>query len=526
MRLGTPLPAAAAIFLVAAPLAAQPAPAAPPPDLDRHVARVMREFQVPGIGLAVVKDGKVVAARGYGVRRLGDTARVDARTRFGIASNTKAFTATALALLVEEGKLEWDAPVVRYLPAFAMYDPFVTRELTVRDLLVHRSGLGLGAGDLLWWPMSTVDRREMNRRLRFIRPATSFRTAYAYDNVLYNVAGELIETVSGETWEDFVGRRIMARVGMTASSPRASAAAEARTGGNVAATHAPVEGVVREVAPFTTDNANPAAGITAGAEDMARWLLVQLDSGRLADGSRLYSPRSAREMWTLVTPMPIGAPPPELAFSRPNFAGYALGFSVRDYRGQKMVTHTGGLPGFVSQLTMIPDLKLGVVVLTNMESGGAFNSITRHVLDHYLGARAPDYAAIYKRQEARGASSADSVVRAAFARRDSLSTPSLPLSRYAGTYSDPWYGDVTIALEGGKLVMRFAHTPQLVGDLAHFQHDTFVARWREREMRADAYVTFALNPDGTIDQAKMAPVSPATDFSFDFQDLLLKPTSR
>jgi CubicO group peptidase (beta-lactamase class C family) len=493
------------------------------------VERVLRDFRVPGVGVAIVKDGQVVLAKGYGVRKLGDATPVDARTRFGIASNTKLFTATSIGMLVEEGKLEWDAPVTRYLPGFQMYDPFVTRELTVRDLLVHRSGLSLGAGDLLWWPMSTLDRKEMNRRVRFIRPATSFRTAYAYDNVLYNVAGELIEAVSGEPWEAFVERRVLARVGMAGSSVRASSAAEAARGGNVATTHAPVEGRVRAVVPFTTDNANPAAGITASAEDMARWLRVQMDSGRLADGTRLWQPRTTRELWTLVTPMPIGNPPAELAFSRPMFQGYALGVNVRDYRCTKMVTHTGGLPGYVSQVTMLPDQRVGVVVLTNMESSGAFNSITRRVLDHYLGvapAQTPDYPAIYRRQEERASSSADSVVRAAFARRDSSSRPHLPLARYAGTYEDPWYGQVTIALESGRLVMRFSHTPQLVGDLEHFQHETFVVRWREREMRADAYVTFALDPDGSIERVRMQPVSPETDFSFDFQDLVLTPVRR
>ena len=192
---------------------------AQPPDLDRWVARAMQTFEVPGIGLTIVKDDGAVA-KGYGVRKLGEPAPVDARTLFGIASNTKAFTATALGLLVEEHKIEWDAPVVRYLPGFAMWDPFVTRELTVRDLLVHRSGLGLGAGDLLWWPESTYGRKEIAKRLRFIPPATSFRSAYAYDNVLYLIAGEVIETISGQTWEDFVSSRILAKVGMTGSHVR------------------------------------------------------------------------------------------------------------------------------------------------------------------------------------------------------------------------------------------------------------------------------------------------------------------
>src|SRR6266542_822040 len=200
---------AALLFISAFTLPARSDAQQLPADLDAYVTRAMSAFEVPGVSLAIVKDGKVVVAKGYGVRKLGEPAPVDARTLFGIASNTKAFTATALGLLVEEKKIEWDAPVVRYLPAFAMWDPYVTRELTVRDLLVHRSGLGLGAGDLLWWPPSNYSRPEIARRLRFIQPATSFRSAYAYDNVLYLVAGELIETVTGQSWEDFVLSRIL-----------------------------------------------------------------------------------------------------------------------------------------------------------------------------------------------------------------------------------------------------------------------------------------------------------------------------
>ena len=496
------------------------APAAPPPDIDPWVARAMRTFEVPGLALAIVKDDDVVVAKGYGVRKLGDPTPVDARTLFGIASNTKAFTATALGLLVEEGKLDWDAPVVRYLPAFAMWDPFVTREITVRDLLVHRSGLGLGAGDLLWWPESTYDRKEIARRLRFIRPATSFRTAYAYDNVLYLIAGELIETISGQTWEDFVATRILARVGMTGSNVRHSAAA---AGGNVATPHAPVDGAVRAIRPFESDNTNPAGGINSSAEDMAKWLRVQLSGGTLADGSRLFSTQTARQLTSIVTPIPIGDPPPELPALKMNFHGYALGFDIRDYRGHKIVMHTGGLPGYVSRVAMIPDLNVGVAVLTNQESGEAFDSIAYRVLDYYLGAPAFDWIDGYTKVRARLAAGVTAAEGNASSARDAASKPSLSLAQYAGTYRDAWYGDITIAEEGGKLVMRFSHTPGLVGDLEHWQHDTFIARWRDRELRADAYVAFALNPDGSIDQAKMRAVSPATDFSFDFQDLLLRP---
>ena len=215
---GRPLAVFLLIAVLSASAEAQTAPTAAPPDLDAYVARTMQTFSVPGTSLSVVKDGRVVVAKGYGVRKLGEPAAVDAQTLFGIASNTKIVTAAALGLLVEEGKLEWDAPVIRYLPWFQMWDPYVTRELSIRDLLVHRSGLGLGAGDLLWWPASTYDRKEIARRLRFIRPVTSFRSAYAYDNVLYLVAGEVIESLSGKSWEDFVTERILKRVGGTPSA--------------------------------------------------------------------------------------------------------------------------------------------------------------------------------------------------------------------------------------------------------------------------------------------------------------------
>ena len=513
---------ACTVFCAAALVALRAAPA-PPPDLDQWVARAMLTFEVPGVAVAIVKDDAVVTAKGYGVRKLGDPTPVDARTLFGIASNTKVFTATGLGLLVEEKKIEWDAPVIRYLPAFAMWDPYVTRELTVRDLLVHRSGFGLGAGDLLWWPPSTYNRKEIAQRLRFIPPATSFRSAYAYDNVLYLVAGEVIEAVSGQSWEDFMSSRILAKVGMTGSNVRHSAAAD---GGNVAATHARVDGKVRPIAPFLSDNTNPAGGINSSAEDMAKWLRVQLSGGMLANGSRLFSEATARELSTLVTPMGSGNVPPEVAPLKASFNGYALGLTVRDYRGHKIVAHTGGLPGYFSRVAMIPDLNAGVVVLTNQESTEAFESIAVHVLDHYLGAPPFDWIDGFQKLRTRMAADVAAGERNASASRNAASKPSLPPSKYAGMYRDRWYGDIEIAERNGGLTIRFTKTPSLTGTLEHWQYDTFIARWTDRELRADAYVTFALNPDGSIDQAKMRAVSPDTDFSYDFQDLLLKPAPR
>lgn len=493
-----------------------------PPDLDHYVAEVMQTFKVPGLAIAIVKDGQVVLAKGYGVRRLGEPTPVDAHTLFGIGSNTKVFTATALALLVEEGKIGWDTPVINYVPWFRMSQPFVTSEMTVRDLLVHRSGLGLGAGDLLWWPPSTYDRKEIVRRLRYIPLATSFRSAYAYDNVLYAVAGEVIEAVSGQRWEDFVGSRILGKVGMTESTVRLAAGGAS---GNIAATHAEVDHVVRPVVPFTGEAVDPAGGIMSNAVDMAKWVMVQIDSGKVGEAGRLFSPWTTRQIQTIVTPIPQGGLPTELAPMRSNFNGYGLGEGISDYRGKKLVSHTGGLPGYVSLVSMVPDLRLGVVVLTNQESDAAFSAIGNRILDHYLGGLPYDWLKAFRTLTARGDSMLARADQSAEKGRNAASRPSLALEKYTGPYADKWYGDIAIALENAKLVLRFSHSPDLVGDLEHFQYDTFIARWRNRELRADAYVTFSLNPDGSIDQVKLRAVSGTTDFSFDFHDLLLRPVA-
>ncbi len=498
-----------------------PAQAAPPPELDQFVEGVMADFGVPGLALAIVKDGKVIVARGYGVRELGKPDRVDAHTTFGIASNSKFFTATALAMLAEEGKLKWDEPVITYLPWFRLSDAWVTSQITVRDLLVHRSGLGLGAGDLLWWPTSTYNRREIAERLRDIPLATSFRSAYAYDNVLYLVAGELIEAVSGQSWEQFVATRILAPLGMTDSKVNHS---DAAAGGNVAATHARVEGTIRPIAPFTSDNTNPAGGINASATDMAKWMLVQLDSGRVAGAKPLFTTASFRQLTNIVTPLAPVRAAPEVAPRSSNFNGYALGMNVLDYRGQKLFTHTGGLPGYISRVAMLPDQRLGVAVLTNFESS-AMEPIVWHAIDHYLNANF-DWRGAYRRLTARSDSMMAAIDARAAASRDSTSRPALPLSGYAGHYEDPWYGGIDLAVEDGHLVIRFGHTPSLVGDLSHWQYETFLVRWRDRELRADAYITFTLDPRGQVAEARMAPASPSVDFSFDFQDLKLVPVRR
>jgi CubicO group peptidase (beta-lactamase class C family) len=504
------------LFLLAGLASAQPA-------LDALVERVRQEFDVPGIAVAVVKDGNVVHAKGYGVRKLGEPAPVTPDTLFGIASNTKAMTAAALAILADEGRIQWDDAVVKHMPAFQMYDPYVTREMTVRDLLVHRSGLGLGAGDLMFFPSSDLSREEIVRRLRFVRPASSFRSRYAYDNILYLVAGQLIPAVTGTSWDDFVRERIHLPLGMKATRTGVGAL---RPDDEVASPHAPAEGKLRPIAPTNLDNNGPAGSVQSSVNDMTRWVRMQLNRGEF-EGRRIFSERQSREMWSPHTIIPVREQTnPALAAVNPMFAAYGLGWTLSDYRGRKLVWHTGGLAGMVTRVTLVPDLKLGVIVLTNQESGAAFNAVTNTVLDHYLVAPPVDWPAVYLETARKRVSEAEATVAKAAAARNTGSRPSLPPAAYAGRYRDAWYGDVVLEERGGRLRIRFTHSPLLEGWLEHWQYDTFVARWDDRTLLADAYVTFSLTPDGSIDEVKMAAVSPLTDFSYDFHDLLLKPVAR
>ncbi|MET0321364.1 MAG: serine hydrolase [Duganella sp.] len=504
---------------VAAPTAA----AVPAYNLDADVKLALKTFDVPGMAIAIVKDGKIVSAKGYGVRKLGDPTPVDGKTLFEVASNSKGFTAAALAMLVDEGKLKWDDPVTMHLPGFQMHDSYVTGAMTVRDLLTHRSGLGLGAGDLLWWPSTEFSTDEIISKLRYIKPATSFRNSYAYDNLLYIVAGKIIAEKDGKTWGQAIHDRILAPVGMTGTK---TSVADMLATANYSAPHSKIDGRAAVVKPMPVPNAVGAVGIDTSAEDLARWMATLLDNGKTPDGKQLISATQLAELWSQQTPMRIREPKPPLAATRPNFSSYGLGFSLRDYKGRKLVMHGGALQGFYSTVLMVPEEKLGIAILTNAENGPAMAALYWRILDQYLKVPASDWIKLYADQEA--AAHREEVERQAkeVTARAAQSSPSLPLAAYDGEYEDAWYGTASIKEENGKRIMRFARTPDLSGELEHFQHDTFIVRWKERNFNADAYVTFALNPDGSIERMKMAPISTETDFSYDFRDLEFKPKAQ
>lgn len=494
---------------------------APPVDLDSYVARSMQTYQVPGIAVAIVKDGKVVLQKGYGVRKLGDPAPVDANTLFGIGSNTKAFTAAALATLVDAGKLSWDDPVYERLNGFQMYDPYVSKEMRIRDLLCHCSGLGLGEGDLMLWPRNTYTRDDIVYRLRFLKPATSFRSRFAYNNLMYVTAGQVVAGVSGESWDDYLREKIFLPLGMKDTNTSADAY---RAGTDWAVPHSKVEGKLQVVPFVNLDNAGPAGSINSSVADMARWLLVQLNHGKIpGTDTYLFSEKSSAEMWTQQSIFPVDARGFDaLKALRPRFYGYGMGWFLRDYKGRKLVGHPGGVGGFVTRVMLVPEENLGVVILTNAEDVYAYESILYHILDRYLGGPTQDYIASFKAVEDKERKDADETLRKAQQARAADSKPSLALEKYAGDFSDPWYGKVLVHAEDGGLVLKLPLTEKGTADLQHWQFDTFKAHWRDRTME-DAFVTFALKADGSIDHFTMVAVSPLADFSADYQDLYFTP---
>ncbi len=488
--------------------------AAQPPLLDEWAARLRNRFEVPGVAVAIVKDGKVVATRGYGVRQLGKPEQVDEETLFGIASNTKAFTAAALAMLVDEGKLNWDDRVTKHLPGFALADPYVTRELTVRDLLPHRAGLGLGAGDLMFWPNTNLKRQRVLDGARHLRLVNGFRSRYAYNNTLYVVAGEVVAAVAGMPYEDFVRQRIFAPLGF--GQTRFSNVGLSLSD-NTTVPHSRGWRLKGELTPIPgnrDDSWAAAAGIKANVKDLARGVKMQLDGGRIEGEKRLFSEARSREMHAPNVILPAG----------PNalLSAYGLGWNLRDYQGRKVVSHGGGLTGMVSLTTLVPGEKLGVVVLTNQEEGGAMTALTNLILDHYLQINGPDWIETQytraKEQRERAWTGEEKLRES----RHVNTKPSLEMAGYAGTYRDAWYGRVRVSEAGGKLRIEMMETPDMQGEMEHFHHDTFWVRWTDKTV-PDALVTFALNAEGKVDRLMMKATSDLADFSFDYHDLDLRP---
>lgn len=488
--------------------------------VDSLVEEALEKFNVAGTSVAIVKDGKVVHSKGYGVKSVETNEEVNEHTLFAIASNSKAFTTAALAILVDEGKIAWNDKVVEYIPEFKMYNSYVTDNFTIEDLLTHRSGLGLGAGDLMFFPDgSDFTMKDVLTSFQYFEPVSAFRTKFDYDNLLYLVAGEVTARVSGVSWEEFIRVKIFEPLYMDNSYSSFSQIIE---GTNLATPHSNDADTIRAIDQFTDMINGAAGGIYSNVDDLSNWMLMQLNNGKYGDSlkNELFSEARQREMWTINTKLGVSRNPRYNS----HFAGYGLGWGLSDRNGSMSVSHTGGLPGMLSRTILIPDINLGVVVLTNTSDGGGavFGIVSNTIVDSYLGLDdygwMDKYYDYYQKRQHRG----DSVTIQVWETVKTANADNFNADDYIGVYEDNWFGKIEVYLKDDQLWFRSYRSPKITGPMYYYKANAFAIKWDYQDMNADAFAIFSLDEDGKAQSIKMKGISPNIDFSFDFQDLDLR----
>lgn len=507
---------------------------------DAYVQRCLAAWpDQPAVSVALVKDGQTLLAKGYGTRIKGQNAPASDNTLFAIASNSKNVTAACLGMLVDEGKVKWDEPIKTYLPEFSLSDPVIAERITVRDTLSHRAGFGLGAGDLLFWPNSDRSRADVLRQAAFVPIEDGFRANYHYCNLMFVVAGAVIERVSGMTWEDFVQTRIFDKLGMNDSVPLARLADPAKSALPHGRVGPPLryQGEMTQIAKsiaevWNWDNAAAAGGICASARDWAKWMALRLNNGALPDGTRLFSEAVAKEMYkpNIIVSSSEG---PTAAMPNRSIANtYALGLQVQDYRGERIATHGGGSPGGISSTVLLTARKIGISIFTNAEESFLLRALRSGLTDLAMGKVDVDWIADSKRIEAEGIEKSLKAAAEIDAKQAAGARPPLHLAAYEGTWRDPWYGDIIIREQDyGRgqhhrhgLWVTFTHNPALKGWLEPYDGNTFRTRFTDKR-EEDAFFIFEVE-NGLAVRATLKGVSPDIDFSYDYQNLRLTKVPR
>ncbi|GGG35933.1 serine hydrolase [Bizionia arctica] len=489
--------------------------------LDELIQNTLKTFDVPGMSVGIIKDGKTIYSKGFGVRSLNTNQEMTDETLVGIASNSKGFTATALAILADEGKLNFDDKVSKHIPEFQMNDAYVSQQITIKDLITHRAGLGLGQGDLMFFPEGgtlTVD--DIIYNVRYLKPENSFRSTLDYNNIMFIVAGEIIHRVSGLSWSEFIEQRILKPVGMTSSYGSYNNAKTANVS-NIIDAHAPIDGKAVAVPHDWNETANAAGGIISNIKDMNTWAEFLMNGFTTKEGTKLVSDKQIYQLWNLQIATPVSF---KNAYNS-NFGGYGLGWFLTDVEGHKQVYHTGGLIGTVTQFTLIPDMKLGIVILTNQQSGAAFSTITNTIKDSYLGIEDRNWLTQYDERMTKRNAEFEKEKQDIYSKSDAFKKDKknqIKNEQILGTYTDDWFGDVLILNEGNTLRISCKTSPRLKGELVPYTSNVMIAKWDDRSYDADVFVNFQFDENGKAQGMTLKPISDITDFSFDFEDLDLK----
>ncbi len=476
-------------------------------EIDKYAEQVMKDWNQPGMAIAVVKDGKTIFAKGYGVKKIGTDDKVDENTLFAIASNSKAFTTASISILIDEGKIGgWDDKVSKYLPGFQLYDPYVSENLTIRDLVSHRVGLDTYSGDLLWYEATYSD-DEILKRLRFLKPVRGFRAGFGYQNLMFIAAGKVIEKVSGKTWSEFVTERILIPLGMNRTTTSVKNIRD-----NAAFPHNESLGNgLRVLERGNVDSAAAAAGLNSSVADVSKWIRLQLGNGEF-EGKRIFSAKNSWEMWQPAVLLPFSEAAGKNNPTR-HFNSYGLGWNIWDYYGRKIIGHGGGLDGMLSKTILIPEDKIGFVVLTNSEYP-VYNIMQLKMLDVFVNAPEKDWNKITLDRAKAGKKTDQEEAQKLAASQVRNTKPSLELQNYAGIYTGDLYGDAEVLVENGKLVLRLKPSPNFVADLEHWHYDTFKIKWRPSVSYnfPPGFVNFKLNKDAKVDELVID--QPNNDFWF------------
>ena len=453
-------------------------------NFDRYAEKGLADWETPGMAIIVIKKNKVVFAKGYGVLQKGKPERVNTQTMFACASTTKAMTAMCAAILVDEGKLHWDDKVTDYLPDFELYDPYVTREITVRDLFLHDSGVG--NTDFLWSTMN-IPSNEVLHRLRYVKPEYGFRAGFVYQNIFFLAAGKVIEKASGMPWEEFIKKRIYQPLGMTRTEPLIKYTPGM---GNLASPHFAIDSLIQVIKPDTADQIGPAGGMWSCVDDMGKWVQCMLDSSKY-NNTRLVKPETWAYLLKPRTFVTEGEFYPTAQLTHPHWETYGMGWFQQDYKGQKVDFHTGSLNGFVAINGMLVDKHLGIYILANLDHTELRHALMFKAFDTFaLGGEtdwSADFLKLYKGIRAKQAMAE----KAGLAKRVLGTKPSLALTGYTGKYTDPLYGEVTVTTAGDTLMLNINH--MLSVKATHWHYDSFYGDYSDKTY-GKAGINFTLDP--------------------------------
>jgi CubicO group peptidase (beta-lactamase class C family) len=456
---------------------------------DNYVKKAIQDWKIPGLAIVVVKNNEIVFKKTYGVKSVENNDPVNNETYFACASTTKAMTAVAMGMLVDEGKLNWDDPVIKYLPGFRLYEPYVTTQMRVRDLFLHNSGVG--NTDYLWG-LNILNGDEIIERMQYVKPSYSFRSSFIYQNIFYHIAGKVIEKVSGQTWADFVANRIFKPLGMKRTVPLLSRIHD----NNISQAHYIIDEKVTRITRDTADRVGAAGSVYSNIDDIALWVKCMIDSSKY-EGGRLVS---ASTWKTLLKPQTFVTEEgfyPTAELTKPNFTTYALGWFQQDYKGQKLNFHTGSLAGEIAIHGQMPALKTGVYIFANLDHAEARHALMYKALDMYAVGGDTDWSAEFLKLYGGIKLRAENAEKDQLAKRVLNTKPSLGLKAYVGHYDDPLYGALDISLLNG--VLQASNIKLGKGSLTHFNFDTFNIEW-DNKWQGKSMVQFMMNTTGKIDK--------------------------